>query len=1701
MPNENPEQKIFADKTPPSDDHSHEVIESEAEEFEAEETEEFLQDPQLQYRLQLKQAVTSARKVIDGIQAGNLTKELSNKKEEPKSESKPLPNLEELETSRRKEKKTLTGTVKEKFRFFSLAREGVKNPEAVAVLIDHLEFNFTETEYGRRVIPKEAVETERKKLIADGCSVGSAYPSYPDRSKVELKFSRNVPYTVKKKEAAELEKLLGAENDPLATIELLKRLGFSIDGHTFRHRMTELQEFVSKPGMNEALTTLSALGLKLRSRYFGREKDAGKRVGHEGVTDIETIIDDKELMSKLTSGVGVAINTFVRKYELEAELEPRTIKLLVDTVTTPRAEEFIEQIMSDADGHIRYLHNILPFVQAVKNTGFLDKAINLGKTVKLGELTAVQDAQTYRSKDATWDANAAAGAFQLELESGEMLSLTEHPEQFKFVHDVAVLIGRPLGKKERETLLRHENKRDEILVIFTLAHQLGVEFPSYSFEERLEEVAQSGGYGEHMKLILDGDFVSFLTQLKERTGLQYSMHDLLPRYRTIKDLVDLSHDQEKRTFVLSPICSEIAKSLGGFDLGHIDNYFQLSKHPETLPLIAKTKEMYGYAPGENHQWGEVEGFKTLLTMEGAERRLVTETAQKLYRQLHSEFDWSFKPDQAKDFIELAENMALQEKIFEPANLEFIKRTSRDYSIKALELYTALPENIRSVVIKLKNSFDYNLRTAWGERSIDDLPTLEYFASNPDVCDTLFDDKTVRLVSGLKDAGLHLTVNEYPELLKAELDEAFPGFLKQFQIKTGLSNFRLHNIPILKKFMERGDDFANVIKALREFYYPFELSDYEYLKGFLIYSPEQIREKLNLARGVIPDFRFRTEYAEALFFAITQNYTETDFEMFAALQNKYSAGQSLNFQLIKNYAELREHEPVINTARETLKNEFGFGLDQIVDTHQLRLFGQENIAELMRLYHSDRPMQFVIMENIDRIAEIAPEKRVEFVRIIQEIKNSPSQEIKRLERELIGEVLHTPNPLAAYKKIEDIFIKNNLPPVGKAFKVFETLYPSKRLEASLGDKTSPVLNRLSSRGRYFTIYGDLLRTHVRSGNRTLRDYVEVFEDGEALINKIDQGGVAALSQDEQEQLAYTLGKLDTLFLNSMLGKKSGTGEITTSNLEEKLVALRQNLKVKEGQRLTDRIAEMYARPAGYQSFAELLADMRAAKIGAHERGLERAKAARAGLLTLQEGDLLKGVNATYIENILQNGSVAKEYLGAWSSRDATPLDTDVSRVTKEDAAGTFESAVRQSLATGYGSLLFAVKNRGQFVVTGETGEKNTEGVDKKKLELFETGGGRHFGIRTGFPTTEIDFMIAQDNLLDASEKAELESIFFEIAQNGFYIPIVNTRGELIYTPELYDEYRGYFRGLDRFDGETLDVARLEETYPLRAAVEALKTERIAEGQTLTDLLEMIRRNVKNTLKTEGIKLRSPYDRGILGADLVETGSIGRRTNLPGDYDFDLALKLDAKDFPKAEEIARKLRGVMKMTGDNSHMESGGYYQLRAVGVTEIGGVSLPAPVNIDIGLASRSERIAFDTQEALEERFEWVNEHKGEEMLEELRANIVLAKKVLKAAEAYKKFEHGGLGGVGVENWIISNKGNIIEAFKSFTEAAHEDEELIPLGQFKRKYKVVDPGWNIKKQRHDNFVHNLTEDGYARMVEVIDTYLGIERKVVEKSPSA
>ena len=94
-----------------------------------------------------------------------------------------------------------------------------------------------------------------------------------------------------------------------------------------------------------------------------------------------------------------------------------------------------------------------------------------------------------------------------------------------------------------------------------------------------------------------------------------------------------------------------------------------------------------------------------------------------------------------------------------------------------------------------------------------------------------------------------------------------------------------------------------------------------------------------------------------------------------------------------------------------------------------------------------------------------------------------------------------------------------------------------------------------------------------------------------------------------------------------------------------------------------------------------------------------------------------------------------------------------------------------MAIGYGSLLFALKNRGQFQ---ETTSDTPTRVEQGKWELFATGGGQHWGIRTGFPTTQIDFMVAREDM--TSHPAQMEKLFFEIAQNGFYVPVADTEAK-------------------------------------------------------------------------------------------------------------------------------------------------------------------------------------------------------------------------------------------------------------------------------------------------------------------------------------
>ena len=151
------------------------------------------------------------------------------------------------------------------------------------------------------------------------------------------------------------------------------------------------------------------------------------------------------------------------------------------------------------------------------------------------------------------------------------------------------------------------------------------------------------------------------------------------------------------------------------------------------------------------------------------------------------------------------------------------------------------------------------------------------------------------------------------------------------------------------------------------------------------------------------------------------------------------------------------------------------------------------------------------------------------------------------------------------------------------------------------------------------------------------------------------------------------------------------------------------------------------------------------------------------------------------------------------------------------------------------------------------------------------------------------------------------------------------------------------------------------------------------------------------------------------------------------------------------------------------------------------------VDIDITFTEKTDKVSYSTDMALQDRLATIQRNDPEKY-KYVVANILLAKQVLKEANVYKPSRsdenQGGLGGVGIENWILQNGGSFIDASESFL-AASEDKSF---EEFKQNYQIWDFGENhmpssTNPYPHDNFVsNNMSEAGYRKMVQTLKEYL-------------
>lgn len=745
-------------------------------------------------------------------------------------------------------------------------------------------------------------------------------------------------------------------------------------------------------------------------------------------------------------------------------------------------------------------------------------------------------------------------------------------------------------------------------------------------------------------------------------------------------------------------------------------------------------------------------------------------------------------------------------------------------------------------------------------------------------------------------------------------------------------------------------------------------------------------------------------------------------------------------------------------------------------------GNYNRMKVIAAYSKiqDVELQKVFKEYVIEFATNIDVEKIEYVsEVISRLSLSNSSEIFTFRKELATQILKSNNPLESLSKIEDVFIRNNIPAVGKIYSCFEILHPDFQGFDFEISTISPVLKKSSTMSKKVTVFSDLIKSSFGSNNRSVNVYLKNIEFGSSLYESIKSGQIQfdSLGETEMRELNTFCSHLATLYNNTMNAKKNNETFKSTGYVLTDIIELSKKLSP-DGTldyNLADRAIRMFCGFTGIDTL-EQAKEYIERKVKTAD---SRNRNASSSDMILEQGDFIKGIgDIKYLRNILQNGSVSKEFLGSSASSDNTPLDTDISMIMSSD--GTISEKMNATAASSYGPIWFVLKNDDRFITTRTSSEIFEAKRDMSKMEVFYTGvlGPGHYGIRTGFASSEINYIV-MDNYDPR--------VGLEIAMNGFYIPVANREGKIVFTPKDYDELRTKMSGLSYFDENNYTFSEnliTEETEYFAQQIEQSNYEVQAKREKINSI-------IKKSLEELGLHLKTNIDGDLTEGfvELIDTGSTGRGTNKPGDGDFDFMMRLDRTILSNPTRLSELKQTILRNLGRENSSELTGDGDFRLKGVP----IGTDMSVDIDITFTEKTDKVSYSTDMALQDRLATIQRNDPEKY-KYVVANILLAKQVLKKAESYKpnrgEIPQGGLGGVGIENWILQNGGSFIDAARSFVEAADGKS----FSEFQSTYQIWDFGDNHLAERrghyaHDNFVaNNMSEAGYQKMVEALKEYL-------------
>jgi hypothetical protein len=725
---------------------------------------------------------------------------------------------------------------------------------------------------------------------------------------------------------------------------------------------------------------------------------------------------------------------------------------------------------------------------------------------------------------------------------------------------------------------------------------------------------------------------------------------------------------------------------------------------------------------------------------------------------------------------------------------------------------------------------------------------------------------------------------------------------------------------------------------------------------------------------------------------------------------------------------------------------------------------------LSLSHKDSNIGSFILDHLDLIKNVRVENLEQYIEVIDRIEQSSSGEVQRIKKELLLELASAEDPLGALEQIEYIFEQDTLPATISTFRVFTALNSASKIEKTIRRLPfiSPVTQRVLDNGGsvHELFFADLLKVHMESGNPSLQKALARYLQAEEVISLLDRG--VQIEPSEQKLLLSVLTDSEIIF--DM--KQKQFQKNPTNTLDELRERFGNKLGTSSLMDLIQPLRETFLKPVGLSSFKEAMEHILNIAAQLDQRSIDLGEK-----FELKKGDIVKGVQSAYLEDILQNGNLAKEFLGKGASTDITPFGTDALRVNEVNEKDGLSKMIGTSEAQDFGDIFLIIQDRGQLY--SSNGEKNTPAHDQYEVYTSGIVAENHVDIRTGISTAEVSFIVVKDSLIKNTDS--LDQVFLKLAKLKHHIPVIDSGGKVIFSRDQYLQLREVYRGISHISSEHIDFSPTTISDKHYQQIQELKETIELDRSTLQEVSGQVTDTISEVLGTFNLGKE---------AVLADTGSTGRGTNMPKDYDFDLSLLIPISSFSSVHRIYESLKEKFNADEVEFYFEGRSYAQIRLYGA-KIDGRSL----DIDIGVNSKANKAVFASYQAVSMKLQDIRNEQGEDAYNETIANIVLTKQVLKESQAYKTLSKsggdGGIGGIGVENWILANGGNMIAAFRSFWSAAHVNGQRLSLDEFRSHYKVFNAGVNLKLLRSDNYMNNLTQEGYENMLKAIEPFVAVQ----------